>query len=176
VLLLVLKFSRVNRIEIMQGKRILVVSVYFPPFSGGSIVRIHNFVKYLGRLGNLISVLTMKTKYYENLYSAPDLLKDYNSNIEIVRTDCIDLGTQDLKNKVYGLTKKNSWDKLVIGFLKRIVNIFLIPDRLILWGTHAFCAGLKLMKSKKPISFCLRLHLFQRTYLPMLYIKLVVNL
>jgi len=104
----------------MQGKRILVVSVYFPPFSGGSIVRIHNFVKYLGRLGNLISVLTMKTKYYENLYSAPDLLKDYNSNIEIVRTDCIDLGTQDLKNKVYGLTKKNSWDKLVIWFLERI--------------------------------------------------------
>lgn len=122
-------------------KNVLVVSYFFPPFSGGGIIRIHNFVKYFPLFDIRPVVLTIDDAYYPSMYFDDQLQTSYDSSVDIIRTSSIEPAGKELRDKVYGTKERTSIDKIVIGIVKRIVNLFLIPDRYVLWTPSAVRAG-----------------------------------
>lgn len=129
-------------------KKILIISYYFPPYSGGGIIRVHNFVKYLPE--NVFSpiILTVDDKYYERTFRNEELIDEYKDEVEIVRTKSFETPSRGLKEKVYGLREKSLKDNLLIFFLKHTINNLLIPDRTILWFPFALQKGLQLIRSQ----------------------------
>lgn len=130
-------------------KTILIVSYYFPPYGGGGIIRVHNFVKYLPKFGFKPLILTLKEDYYEKTYFIPELLDEYPKEIKIIRTDCLEPKGGKIKDKVYGLQRKDFWDNLFLPFAKNTVNRILIPDRNILWTPFSLLAGRKIFEREK---------------------------
>jgi len=128
---------------------LLIVSYYFPPYSGGATIRIHNFVKYLPGFGISPVVLTVQDKYYPTMYRNEQLLDEFDDSVEIVRTGSLEPAAHGFRDKVYGVQEKGSGDKILISVLKKVVSPFLIPDREIPWLPHAVRAGTKVARSKK---------------------------
>lgn len=124
-------------------KTVLIVSYFFPPFSSGSTIRIHNFVKYFPTFGIRPLVLTVREDYYPSGFRNDALLDDYAECVDIVRCDSLEPKAGALRDKVYGTKERKSLDKILIAFLKRIVNLIFIPDRNVLWTPYAVRAGLK---------------------------------
>ena len=110
-------------------KKILILSYYFPPYGGGGVIRIHNFVKYLTKFGFLPIVLTLKEKYYEKTYLNPELLDEYSEKVKIIRTDSFEPKGGEIRNKIYGLKEKTDMDRLFFPIMKHSVDKVLIPDR-----------------------------------------------
>jgi len=130
-------------------KKVLVIAYYFPPHGGGGVIRIHNFVKYLPQFEFLPVILTLKDDYYEKTSSYPELLREYTEEIKIIRTASFEPKARGIKDKVYGLKKKNIIDSLVFYLIKNTIAKLLIPDRSILWAPIAIRTGLKLLKEEK---------------------------
>lgn len=127
-------------------KKVLVISYYFPPYIGGSIMRIHNFVKYLPDFNFCPIVLTLHEKYYEKIYYNPLLLNEYPRLVKIFRTKSLEFKTANIKDKIYGLKRKNVFDRFFFSIMKKIVSNMLIPDYYILWLPYALLNGLKIIK------------------------------
>ncbi len=128
-------------------RKILIVSYYFPPYGGGGIIRIHNFVKYLPEFGFLPEVITLKEEYYEKVYFIPELLKEYSKKVKVVRTNSIEPKRGRLKDKIYGLKEKTFWDRLFLSFIKKTLNKMLIPDRTILWLPYALFKARNILRN-----------------------------
>jgi len=126
-------------------RKVLIVSYYFPPYGGGGIIRIHNFVKYLPKFDFLPIVLTLKEKYYEKTYSIPGLLNEYSKEVKIIRTDSFEPKGGELRDKIYGLKRKTFWDRLFLSLMKNTVNKVLMPDRTILWTPYALLKGREIL-------------------------------
>lgn len=130
-------------------KKILVLSYYFPPYGGGGSIRIHNFVKYLTKFGFQPIVLTLKERYYEKTYLIPELLNEYSEEVKIIRTSSFEPKGGEIKNKVYGLKKKNVFDRMFFPIIKYSINKVLIPDRNILWAPYALSKGKDIISNNK---------------------------
>lgn len=130
-------------------KKILILSYYFPPYGGGSVIRIHNFVKYLTKFGFLPIVLTLKEKYYEKTYLNPELLDEYSKEVKIIRTNSFEPKGGEIKDKIYGLKKKTGMDRLLFSIMKYPVDKVLIPDRNILWAPFALLKGIDIINKNK---------------------------
>jgi len=127
-------------------KNILFISYYFPPYSGGSIIRVHNFVKYLPQFNFRPVVLTVDENYYEKIYYDYSLLNEYPKFIKIFRTKSLEPRGGSIKDKVYGLKENNKFDKFIISVFKKIVSNLFIPDYHILWFPYALIRGYKIIK------------------------------
>ena len=127
-------------------KKVLVISYYFPPYSGGSVMRIHNFVKYLPSFNFYPLVLTLDENYYEKLYYNPSLLNEYSKIVKIFRTKSLEFKSGNIKDKVYGLKKKNILDRFFLSIIKKIVSNTLIPDYHILWLPYALLKGHRIIR------------------------------
>jgi glycosyltransferase involved in cell wall biosynthesis len=127
-------------------KNILFISYYFPPYSGGSIIRVHNFVKYLPQFNFCPVVLTVDENYYEKIYYDYSLLNEYPKFIKIFRTKSLEPRGGSIKDKVYGLKENNKFDKFIISVFKKIVSNLFIPDYHILWFPYALIRGYKIIK------------------------------
>ncbi|MBD3232568.1 MAG: glycosyltransferase [candidate division Zixibacteria bacterium] len=129
-------------------KKVLVLSPYFPPYGGGGIIRVHNFVKYLPENGYNPVVLALKPQYYENLYSIKDLEREYNDSVKVFRTPGLEPVAKEIKEKACGVKEKSYRDKILLSILKKVANTFLIPDRMILWSPYAIKRGIEIIREE----------------------------
>lgn len=127
-------------------KKILILSYYFPPYGGGSVIRVHNFVKYLPNFNFYPFVLTVDENYYEKIYYNPSLLNEYSKLIKIFRTKSLEFNFRNIKDKVYGLKDKNNFDRLFILIVKKIASNLLIPDYHILWLPYVLLKGYRIIR------------------------------
>jgi len=128
-------------------KNVLIVTYYFPPYGGGAVIRIHNFVKYLPKFGFLPIVLTVKEKYYEKTYSIPTLLDEYSEKIAINRVNSFEFIGSEAKSRIYGIKEKTFGDKVFTYPVKKLVDKVLVPDGTILWAPHALLYGRKIIRN-----------------------------
>ncbi|GAI89965.1 unnamed protein product, partial [marine sediment metagenome] len=128
-------------------KNVLIVTYYFPPYGGGAVIRIHNFVKYLPKFGFLPIVLTVKEKYYEKTYSTPTLLDEYSEKIAINRVNSFEFIGSKAKSRIYGIREKTFGDKVFTYPVKILVDKVLVPDGTILWAPHALLHGRKIIRN-----------------------------
>lgn len=127
-------------------KNILFISYYFPPYSGGSIIRVHNFVKYLPNFGFCPVILTVDENYYERIYYSPSLLYEYPKCVKIFRTKSLEFKIRNIKDKVYGLRKKNNFDRFFILIIRKLISTLLIPDYHILWLPYVLLKGYRIIR------------------------------
>lgn len=130
-------------------KKVLIITSNFPPYGGGAIIRIHNFVKYLIQFRFLPMVLTLKEVYYERTYLIPELLDEYPKEAEIIRTNSLEPKGGGIIDKFSGLKKKTFGDRLFLPLIKNAANKVLIPDRSILWAPYALLKGRELLKNNE---------------------------
>ncbi len=129
-------------------KKVLVLSPYFPPYGGGGIIRIHNFVKYLPEKGYNPIVLALEPQYYENLYAISDLEREYDDSVKVFRTPSLEPVAREIKEKACGVKEKSYRDKILLSILKQVANNFLIPDRMILWTPYAIKKGMEIIRAE----------------------------
>lgn len=141
--------THVKYLKRLKMKKVLIITSYFPPYGGGGIIRIHNFVKYLTKFRFLPVVLTLKEKYYEKIYLIPELLNEYSNEVKIIRTNSLEPKGGEIKDKIYGLKKKTFMDRLFFSLMKNTVNKVLVPDRTILWAPYALLKGRKFIKNDR---------------------------
>jgi len=128
---------------------VLVVSYFFPPFSGGGIVRIHNFVKYLPLFGIRPIVLAVNDAYYQSTYRDDRLAEEFDPCVEIVRTRSLEPAAAGFRDKIYGVKERTSTDKLLMSVIKKTVNPWLIPDRNAPWLPYAVRTGVRIVREKQ---------------------------
>lgn len=127
----------------------LVVAYYFPPYGGGSTVRIHSFVKNLPGFGIDPVVLTADDRFYDETYRDDNLLLDYRPGTEILRTDVL-FGArikQIRSNALKGQPSADSGTSLKRRTLRAIAGHILSPDEQILWVSKAARRGCQLLKA-----------------------------
>lgn len=130
-------------------KNVLIVSYVFPPFGGGYVVRVYNFVKYLPQFGWQPIVLTVNEGLYERWGAILDPLLKLPNSIKVIRTGSLGLPAKNLK-KIRANTKQSStscgWLGESLKALKRKISEALaIPDTQILWIPYALKEGTKLL-------------------------------
>ena len=128
--------------------KILIVAYHFPPYSGGSTIRVHNFVKYLPSFDVNPVVLTVEDKYYPTVYRNDQLLDEFDDSVEIFRTGSLEPAAHGFRDKVYGAQERGSADRLLISVLKKAVIPFLIPDREVPWLPCAVRTGTKVARTE----------------------------
>jgi len=118
-----------------NGNKILIISYYWPPSSGGGVPRVVKFAKYLLRNGYEPYVVTYGGNYKHEDYS---FLKDVEG-VKVFKTK-----TQIKKKPIEKTNlKKQANPKVSLisrlnDRVKRFIRInFLIPDRRILWYPQA---------------------------------------
>ena len=127
-------------------KKILIITYYSPPYNGGGMIRVHNFVKHLPRFGFLPLVLTVKDKYYENAYT-PQLLDEYPKEVKIFRTNSFELkGRGMVKQKICGIKKEMFFDRILFLLLKNKITRILSRNRALLWTSYAVSTGMRIFK------------------------------
>ncbi len=117
----------------------LIIAHDFPPFSGGGVMRIHKFVKYLPETGIIPIVVTINEKYIDSIDKS--LIDEYCESVKIYRTATIPIKkiynlikrskNKNLNNirEIYGVDKKSKIAK-IIDTLN--ASIF-VPDYKVLW-------------------------------------------
>ncbi len=128
--------------------KVLIVSYHFPPYSGGSTIRVHNFVKYLPSFNVNPVVLTVEHRYYPTVYRNDQLLDEFEESVEIFRTGSLEPAAHGFRDKVYGAQERGSADRILISVLKKAVIPFLIPDREVPWLPYAVRTGTKVARTK----------------------------
>lgn len=123
-----------------QGKRILIITYYWPPSGGAGVQRWVKFVKYLCELGWEPVVYTPENPESPSLDES--LLKDVPENLEVIRTKIWE--PFDIYRKFVGkkkdekinagfLKEKNAKNKWVENFSVWVRGNFFIPDARKYW-------------------------------------------
>ncbi len=128
----------------MKEKRILVIVNFFPPAGGGGVYRPLSFVKYLARFSWDVTVLTPKAG--EFWISDPGLLNQIPDGVKVVRTLSVSpprfLSAVRKKNGQAGPKRSTGSFEL----LRRLGELFLIPDTYVGWAPFAYRAASKLCR------------------------------
>lgn len=124
--------------------RILAITYYFPPLGGPGVQRILKFVKYLRRLGEEVSVLTVK----ETAYYAFDasLFAEIPAGTIIRRSESYD----PFRFLRLGGKKFERWEGLPPSWLYTLYHQFFIPDTRIGWLFPAVREAKKIIKEASP--------------------------
>jgi glycosyltransferase involved in cell wall biosynthesis len=136
--------------------KILLIATYLPPYSGSGNIRLLNYINYLNRLENEITVVGVDYPRDSIAYDAT-LEKSFDDNIDIIR---LNPGFfYNIFNRKKVDLKENHNDKVVsnrIGLankLKQKINRFikttvLIPDAFVGWIRPAYNTCCKLIYEK----------------------------
>ena len=144
-------------------KKVLIISLAFPPITNVGVFRITKFCKYLPQAGWQPIVLTQKAReFYEGTDWAP--LEEINKDIRIIRTSNIQpfywwdhrSAKKDIKNFASAAKVNHTATPSFIGIkksLKNIVQIFrkmiTVPDERMAWIPQAFLPGLWHVRKEK---------------------------
>lgn len=130
-------------------KKILIITYKFPPYLGGGVIRVHNFVKYFPKFGMIPVVLTIKDKYHENK-NGKDLLSEYDESVRIYKTWAFNTaGDSSFRQKIDGVKKKSFIFKCIEKVLKNPLTRKINRDKSILWIPIALYTALKIYKKEK---------------------------
>lgn len=116
-------------------KKILFISYAFPPTSGGGVLRILKFAKYLPDFDYEPHILTVKKAFYP--IKDESLLKDIPPQVRITRINYFEPGFW---------LKARLWQSFLAYFWYPLI---LFPDQRILWFWPALRVGLKIIKQEK---------------------------
>lgn len=128
--------------------KVMFIAYYFPPYGGGPSVRVHNFVRNLGRAGVEVVVLTVDDRYYEDGYHDPVLLDCYEGSTKICRTGMY-FGERLKRAKSEALRGNGSRRSSAFNW-KRAVKRVLLPDEQVFWAAHGLPQGLRVAKDEQP--------------------------
>ncbi len=131
-------------------KKVLIISYYWPPAGGISVLRTLKFVKYLRGFGWEPIVYAPQNANY--LYSDENNFKDIPSNIKVIRKKIIEpfnlfkvltgRKKNDTSNPVYAKSKNSFLDNFAIW----LRGNFFIPDARCLWIKPSVCFLSKWLK------------------------------
>lgn len=148
-----------NNLSSGNLKKVLIIAYGFPPIAYVGVYRTLRFCKYLPGKGWLPEVITIKGD--GQIFNNYSLLKKIPEEIKIHRTNIIDVwrkiqykriresdakdadALQNPPQKKEGLEAVTEKVKNVVVSL--ILNIFSIPDHMLLWVPFATARGIKLM-------------------------------
>ncbi|MGQ9631416.1 MAG: glycosyltransferase family 4 protein, partial [bacterium] len=128
--------------------KVLVLAYYFPPYGGGSVIRVTKFVKYLPKFGWMPIILTVDPRYYPNIKDE-NILNEIRKDIEIYRTPVLEPSggwAKELKNQAFGIKGGGKIPIILKSIFKKFISSFLIPDKDILWTPYAFRAARNILK------------------------------
>lgn len=133
----------------MNKKNILLISYFFPPFTGGGVVRIKSIFDFLNKKDFNVFVLTATTDSYPAFYE----LEPGNFNSDKISRVKLPFG-----NKIVGSMNRHitSSKKTSLGSgIKKKIKSFFVPDEYAFWAFKSARAGIKLCKNEKiDILFC----------------------
>jgi len=111
---------------------------------------VHAFTKYLPLYGWQPIVLTVDDNYYLGFMKDGNLFKEYHKNVLIYRTGSLEPKNkiaQTLRANIYGINKTNPFfEKFGKKALRKLYNMFVIPDEQVLWMPFAIREGLRLIR------------------------------
>lgn len=128
----------------MKNRKVLFISYRFPPEASAGSIRSFKFVKYLPRLGNDITVLTV-TNPPENSIDNNTINELPNSGVEIIRARRTEPAT------VCSFFEKSKF-KLIHGLgwrLSGLLNSILYPDFSALWILYILPKAFWLCRTRK---------------------------
>jgi glycosyltransferase involved in cell wall biosynthesis len=115
----------------MGTGRILMFINFFPPSGGGGVYRPLSFVKYLAGMGWEVTVITPRPGEY--WISDPSLEDQVPTGVKVVRTGSLSaqrlMGMLKGKGKNGGSSRSSYWSEK----LRRVGEVFLVPDTYIGW-------------------------------------------
>jgi len=124
-----------------KGKKILLITYYWPPAGGPGVQRWVKLVKYMSRLGAKIDVLTVEVKDASFPYHDESFVKDVSAGISVYRTRAfnpIHKFQKLTKSSVnqYGIESKNaqSFKQKILAFIR---SNFFVPDPRRGWNRYA---------------------------------------
>jgi glycosyltransferase involved in cell wall biosynthesis len=125
-------------------RKILMIINFFPPAGGGGVYRPLSFVKYLSRLSWDVTVVTPRPG--EFWISDPGLEEEIPENVRVVRTASLS-GFRFLSSlrgaRRAGESRRSSGG---FGALRRIGELFLVPDTYVGWVPFAARAAAELCR------------------------------
>lgn len=137
-----------------HGRRILLVSYYFPPAGGVSVQRMLSLAKYLPRDGCELGVLTPLNGAYP--VADPELLKAVPADVRIHRAFTPEL-PYELRRKLWSSVAgdsgtaatptppRASWKSKLKSAVREPVRKLLVPDPQVLWAPFAIQRGAQLI-------------------------------
>lgn len=138
----------------MSAKKILLISYYWPPAGGPGVQRWYKLTKYLLQQGceiDLITVDPAQANYPVRDYS---LIEDFKTDkLRVFTTDNFDIFNfikKFKKNAEYPISgfaneaAKIGWKTILV---RRLRNIFLLPDPRKFWNKYALQQAKELLKS-----------------------------
>ena len=132
-----------------KGKKVLIISYYFPPMGMGGVQRATKFAKYLPAFGWKPSVLTVKEVEY--LAKDPSLLEDLPPEVKVIRTGSFDplrisfiLKSFFKKRRQKGKSVKRSTVEK-----SKLSSWLFFPDSKIGWLPFALFSGLKIIRKER---------------------------
>lgn len=120
--------------DLLEKKKVLVISYMFPPVGGVGVIRTTKFVKYLSKFDYHPYILTVKKGFYPIIDQS--LLEELPKDIQIDRVSYFQPGFW-IDNRYWHY------------FLRAIYYLFLLPDHNILWFLPAFIRGYKIIKKEQ---------------------------
>jgi glycosyltransferase involved in cell wall biosynthesis len=131
----------------MNGKKILMIINFFPPAGGGGVYRPLSFVKYLSRLSWRVTVVTPRPG--EFWIADPALEAEVPPEARVVRTPSLS-GSRFLRTVRRGRGESASRrSSRGFGILRRVGELFLIPDTYRGWVPFAVKAAEELCRSER---------------------------
>lgn len=135
-------------------KKVLIVSYFFPPVGGGSVMRVTKFCKYLPEFGWSPTVLTAAQ---HSVVSDPTLLNELPDGVKVIRVPVS--VTQRIKQRFIRRTVSNSMSHTAVAShgIRRIAEkVFLalqdvisVPDQYKSWGVPALHHINTLLRTEK---------------------------
>jgi glycosyltransferase involved in cell wall biosynthesis len=127
----------------VKNRRVLVLAYKFPDLivPGGS-TRVEKFVKYLPRCGwdpIVLSVKAPRDAALEPVHLGPDVVRTpshYGAFVQAYRTRFLEA--------------EPAWRRRAVEVLRRLKNLFLVPDDAVLWWPRAIPAALRLVRRHTP--------------------------
>jgi glycosyltransferase involved in cell wall biosynthesis len=129
-----------------KEKKVLFVCYYTPPYGGGAVVRIHNFLRFLSRKNNYkIDVLTIKDTYLPEIYKDKDLIKHYTESVNFVRTG-FPFGKKltSIENRHLETASLNKGSgQGITGRVLKFFKSLMIPDEKMFWIIGGFWTAIR---------------------------------
>lgn len=143
-------------------KHLLMIANTFPPVGGGAVIRVTKFVKYLPHYGWNPIVVTADAilpQYDESLLKEvvhAEIVRTRSSSFHRLKGRLIKRmmrSTPAEELTIFEDRRRKRWLRTCAYALHRlhgkILDIFLIPDRQVLWVFPAFCAARRLIRKKR---------------------------
>lgn len=130
----------------IKNKKALVIAYSFPPVGRDRSTRTLKFVKFLSRMGWGITVLTVKKPLVPNYdYS---LVDDIPKDVHVIRTSSIEGNFfRRTVESESGFGSRVAQEGFARSFIKRVSDLFILPDSRIGWVPFTVFSGIKAVRN-----------------------------